>query len=323
MSENQYITKKEIIEELLYKDRNFFLNNNPEFNIFKYTAFFAVVTFTFQPIIVMVNIFSAFSYLIYIQLLEFQLSFYFIIALIMLYIGLTRAIRTSYYNRKGVYLRLYKCRICDFTSFSEFYSNLHIVSHPDHTLKYNQILIKYAKEPKKTWFTRLSTISKRKRLEKNYDRDFIILSKTDQRNENEIKGGKWLQVRSVGIILSIIILQAYIYYSYSLFRSPEIIIGTLIIFGIFYIICFYIFIQLNTQDVENAHIFKLELEYKQEQENPYIVFHHAKIDLSYWKSINKKLKLKPIEVQDGELFIVDKIVINNCGEIIDAIPEES
>ena len=62
MGETEYITKKEIIEELLYKDRNFFSSNNPEFNIFKYTSFFAVLTFTFQFIIVIINSFRGFGY---------------------------------------------------------------------------------------------------------------------------------------------------------------------------------------------------------------------------------------------------------------------
>ena len=323
MSENEYITKKEIIEEMLYKDRNFFSSSNPEFNIFKYTAFFAVVTFTFQFIIVMVNSFSDFDYPTYFQSPAYGLSITFILTLILLYIGFTHAIRKSYRNRKGVYLKLYKCRSCDFSSFSEFYSNLHIVSHPNHALTDNHILIKYDKNSIIPWFFGLLSISKRKRLKKNYDQDFIILSESHQRIRTEIKGNKKYLVSIIVVILSIAIIPFYLYHIYSVFRSPEILVAQLILFFTSFIICAYITIALKTEDVNNVYIFMLKLEYQEEQENPYIKLKYVKLPSGYWGWVEKKSEMKPIEVQDGELYIVDKIVLNKLWEIIRVIPEKS
>ena len=321
MSENEYIRKKGIIDELLYKDRNFFSSSNPEFNIFKYTAFFAVVTFTFQFIIVMVNSFSVFGYLTYFQSPAYGLSIIFILTLIVLYIGFTYAIRKSYRNRKGVYLRLYKCRSCDFPSFSEFYSNLHIVSHPNHTLNDNQILIKYDKNGFVPWFFGLSVISKRKRLEKNYDRDFIILTGSYRRIRYEIKGNKRYLVSLIVVILLIAMTPFYLYHIYSISRSPEILVAYLILFFTSFIICAYITSAVKNEDVKHVYVFKLELEYQQKLNTPYIIFKYVKMAPWYWEGIEKKSEMEPIEVQDGELYIVDKIILNKFAEIIDVIPE--
>ncbi|AGO61372.1 MULTISPECIES: hypothetical protein [Ferroplasma] len=321
MSENGYITKKEIIEELLYKDRNFFSSNNPEFNIFKYTAFFAVLTFTFQFIIVIINSFRGFGYLAYSHSLVFELSIIFIIALIELYYGLTHAMRKSYHNGKGVYLRLYKCMSCDFTSYSEFYSNLHIVSHPDHTLKDNQILIKYENFNYRPWFLRISVISRRNRIDKNSDREFAVQGESDLRNSEEIKGSKWDLVRLIGVILLISIIPVYLYWVYSLYRSPEIVIVSLIIFGTGLMIRSYIQIALMNEDIKNVYLFKVELVDQEEKGNPYIIFKYVKMAPSYWEWVEKKSEMEPIEVQDGELYIVDKIVLNKFAEIIEVSHE--
>ncbi|AGO61415.1 hypothetical protein [Ferroplasma acidarmanus] len=323
MDENEYITKKEIIKELLYKDRNFFSSINPEFSIFKYTSFFAVVTFTFQFIIVMINSFTGFGYLTYFQSPASGLSVIFIFSLIGLYIGLTRAIRKSYHNRKGVYLRLYKCRNCDFTSFSEFYSNLHIVSHPNHILNDNQILIKYDKNSFIPWFFGLLAISKRKKLKKNYDRDFIILTDSSQRIRYEIKGNKWYWASLIVLILFIAITPVYLYYTYYIYRSLELLIIQLIVFFTAFIICAYVTIALKTEDVNNVYIFMLKLEYQEEQWNPYTKLKYVKLPYGYWAWVEKKSEMEPIEVQDGKLYIVNKIVLNKFKEVIGVIPEKS
>ena len=254
-------------------------------------------------------------------MLNSGLSVIFIFSLIGLYIGLTHAIRKSYHNRKGVYLRLYKCRSCDFTSYSELYSNLHIVSHPNHTLNDNQILIKYDKNSFRPWFFRLSVISRRKRLEKNYDRGFIIPTGSNQRIRNEIKGNKKYWVRLIGVILSITIIPVSLYYIYSIFMSPENVITHLIPFFTGLIIWSYIIIALKNEDVKNVYVFKLELEYQRKQDNPYIIFKYVKMAPSYWECVDNKREMEPIEVQDGELYIVDKIVLNKFAEIIGVIPE--
>jgi len=323
MGKNEYITKKEIIKELLYKDRNFFSNSNPEFNIFKYTAFFAVLTFTFQFIIVMVNSFNGFGYLTYFQSPAFGLSIIFIFSLIELYIGLTHAIRKSYHNRKGIYLRLYKCRNCDFTSYSEFYSNLHIVSHPDHILNDNQILIKYDINSFIPWFFGLSAIIKRKRMEKNYDQDFIILTDSNQRIIHEIKGNKRYLAILIGLILSITIMSVHLYYIRFIFMSLEAVITFLIPFFTGLIIWSYITIAILNEYAENVYVLMLKLEYQEEQENPYIKLKYVKLPSGYWEWVKKKSEMKPIEVQDGELYIVDKIVLNKFWEIVGVIPEKS
>ncbi len=323
MVENEYITKKEIIKEILYKDRNFFASSNPEFSIFKYTSLFAVLAFTFQSIIVMINIFSGFGYLTYIQSLEVELLSIFILSLVELYTGLTHAIRKSYYNRKGVYIKLHKCRSCDFTSYSEFYSNLHIVSHPNHTLTDNQILIKYDKNSLIPWFFGLLAISKRKRLKKNYDRDFIILSESHQRFRTEIKGNKKYLVSIISLILSITIIPVYLYFIYSVFMSLEAVITSLITFFIGLIVLVYIFIAIMNEYAENVYVLMLKLEYQEEQENPYIKLKYVKLPSGYWEWVKKKSEMESIEVQDGELYIVDKIVLNKLWEIIRVIPEKS
>jgi len=322
MGENEYITKKEIIEELLYKDRNFFSSSNPEFNIFKYTAFFAILTFTFQFIIVMIKSFDGLSYLTYSYSLVFELSIIFIIALIELYYGLTYAIRKSYHNRKGVYLKLYKCRSCDFISYSEFYSNLHIVSHPDHMLNDNQILIKYENFSYRPWFLRISVISKRNRIDKNSDSEFAVQSESDRRNRNEIKRSKWDLVLLIGVILILIsIISAYLYLAYSLYRSLEIIIIPLIAFATGLIVRSYIQNALTNEDMKNVYIFKVELVDQEKKGNPYIIFKYVKMAPSYWEWVDKNGEMKPIEVQDGELYIVDKIVLNKFAEIIEVSHE--
>ncbi len=324
MSENLYTTKKEIIEELVYKDRNFFSSSNSEFNIFKYTSFFAVLTFTFQSIVVMAKNFNGLSYLTYRQFLVIDLSIIFIIGLIELYYGLTCAIRKSYHNGKGVYLRLYKCRNCDFTSYSEFYSNLHIVSHPDHTLKDNQILIKYEKFNCRPWFSRLSVISRRKRVEKNSDRECASLSESTRRITNKIKGNKPNKARLIGVILliPILLLWAYgAYYVYSLFRSPEIVMAYLIPIGIFLLIDIYIMLAVTKEDMDNVYILKLDLVDQGVKGNPKIKFEYSTMSSLYWGCVDKKSEMESIEVQDGKLYIVDKVCRNKFGEIVKVIPE--
>lgn len=324
MSENLYITKKEIIEELVYKDRNFFSSSNSEFNIFKYTSFFAVLTFTFQSIVVMTKSFNGLSYMTYRQFLVIDLSIIFIIGLIELYYGLTCAIRKSYHNGKGVYLRLYKCRSCDFTTYSEFYSNPHIVAHPDHILKDKQILIKYNKYNCRPWFLRISVISRRNTIDKNSDSEFAVPSDSTWRITNEIKGSKQNKARLIGVILQIPIISAWVYgayYLYSLFRSPEIVMAYLITIGIFLLIDIYIMLAVTKEDMDNVYVLKLDLIDHGEKRNPYIKFEYVKMAPSYWECVEKKSKMEPIEVQDGELYIVDKIVLNKFAEIIEVSHE--
>jgi len=324
VSKNLYITKKEIIEELVYKDRNFFSSSNSEFNIFKYTSFFAVLTFTFQSIVVMTKSFNGLSYLTYRQFLVIDLSIIFIIGLIELYYGLTCAIRKSYHNGKGLYLRLYKCKSCDFTSYSEFYSNLHIVSYPEHTLKDNQILIKYEKFKCIQWFSRLSVISRRKTVEKNSDHECASLSESTWRITNEIISSKRNKPRLIDVIrqIPVIAFSAYVvYYVYSIFRSPEAVIPYLILIGIFLLISNYITHAVTKEDTDNVYILKLDLVYQGEKGNPKINFQCFTMSSLYWDCVENSSEIEPIEVQDGNIYIVDKVCRNKFGEIVKVIPE--
>ena len=110
MEENEYIAKKEIVEELLFKDRYFFSQHSLEFNIFKYTSLFAAFIFTFQFIIIMIQNSYGLLYLTYGQFLLLLSGLAGVTVLIELYFGLTLAIRKSIHNKKGVYLRQYNCR---------------------------------------------------------------------------------------------------------------------------------------------------------------------------------------------------------------------
>jgi len=322
VNENEYMTKKEITEELLYKDKNFFSGSNLEFKIFKYTSLFAIITFIFQSIIVLVKSFHMFyvlNYLTYSQYIVSEFGIMFIIGLVELYYGLTYVIRKSSHNEKGVYLRLYKCRSCDFTSYSGFYSNLHIVSHPDHTLKYDQVLIKYQKYDFRPWFLkRPIIISRRKRLEKSYDPEFTVTSGSDRRISKELKSSKQNNGNFIGFILWIFITSAFICLLYS---SPKSLIAYLIIIiVIFLFITSYITIENVSGDGDIIYVLMIDLVYQGEKGNPNIKFECYKIGTSYWDYVKKEGIMEPIEVQDGELYIVDKIVVNRFWEIIGIIP---
>ncbi len=324
MGEIDYRTKREIIEELLYKDRYFFSEHDSEFDIFKYTALFAVLTFTFQFVIVIMDNLYGLSYLTFSQLLLSMSSLVFMVALIQLYFGLTRAIKKSTHRKKGVYLRLNSCRNCDFTSYSEFNSNLHIVSYPDHTLTSKQIFVafeRYNKPP----FLRFSVISRQSKLKELYDPDLTILSGSDRRIESEITDGHgWINANvkvAIAMILFGLVVLAALTFLYFLFKSTLLTISMLLIIVFCLLISTYVETELVKGDITSVYLCKMNLIDREEKRNPKITFKFYTVGSSYWEHVKKETVMDPIEVHDGSLYIIDKIVLNKFGELTEVYLE--
>lgn len=271
----------------------------------------------------MIQNFYGMLYLTYSQFLLLFSSLIGMIVLIELYFGLTLAIRKSIHNRKGVYIRQYICRNCDFTSFSDFYSNLHIISHIDHTLKGNQILIKFERLNFFPSFLRFLVNRGNRRLNELYDPDFTILSKSERRIKNEItEGVKEKKVSLVAMILLIIIALAFFVYEYSLSKSLILVILTFaIVFGSMFIVSSYTGAALVNEDIDSVYLFKMNLKGQKENGNSKIRFKYFKVGPLYWKQVKKKPGMEHIETQDGPLYIIDKIVLNKFGELIEVNPE--
>ena len=322
MDEREYFRIKEIVEELLYKDRYFFSQHSLEFNIFRYTSLFAVLTFTFQFLIIVIQNFYGLVYLTYSQLLLLFSSLAGMVVLIELYFGLTQAIRKSVHDKKGVYLRQYICGNCGFTSYSEFYSNLHIVSYPDHTLKGNQILIKLERLNLFPRFLRFLFNNRRRKLKKLNDPELTILSESDRRLKNEITEGQDpIKFGVIGVILLILLAVAYLSYEYLLLKSIILTIFTLvIIFGPIFLVSTYTGIALANEDIDSIYLFKMVLTNQKERETLKIRFKYFKVGTLYWKHVKKGPGMEQIETQDGPLYIINKIVLNKFGELIEVIP---
>jgi len=323
VGEIDYRTKREIIDELLYKDRNLFSEHDLEFDIFKYTALFAVLTFTFQIIISMIKNFYGLSYLTYSQFLIFIFSLLFITTLVELLVSLIYIIkRKSFHDKKSVYLRSYDCRTCNFTSCSEFYSNLHISSHPDHTLRYNQVLLEF-KRFNRPWFLRLLVVNRQKKLKELCDPDFTILSESNRRIKDEItETHEWNKAHLIMkiILIFIVIFSIFsLYYLNVMYRSPLIMFASIITFSFSFVVDFYIFLTLI--DVDYVYICKIYQIDRKEKGNPNVRLKFIKVSSLYWKYVKNKPEKEPIETLDGPLHIVDKIVLNKFGEPIEVIPE--
>ncbi len=322
MEEIEYITKKEIVEELLSKDMDFFSRHSLEFDIFKYTSLFAVFTFTFQFIIILIQNFYGLPYLTYSQFLLLFSSLVGMMVLIELYFGLTLAIRKSIHNKKAVYLRQYNCRSCAFTSYSEFSSNLHIVSHPDHTMTGNQILIKFERLNLFPRFLRFLDNNRHRKLKELYDPDFTILSGSDWRIKNEItEGHNENKFRLIGAVSLILISLIFFVYEYSLLKSLILVVLAFVtVFGSIFLATSYISIAIANEDIDSVYLFKMDLIEQREKGNPKIRFKYFKVGSVYWKHVKKKPGIDRIETQDGTLYIIDKIVLNKFGELIEVNP---
>ncbi|QRF74884.1 hypothetical protein Thermo_00376 [Thermoplasmatales archaeon] len=199
-------------------------------------------------------------------------------------------------------------------------SNLHIVSHPEHTLRGKQILLSFYGS-KKSQSSRLSAINRKKKLKELYYPVSDILSGSGREIKHEmIEDRRLMKLAIIALTLTFFGVSVYLYYIYTLYRSPLIILEDIIDFIVFSIISLYIFITRSNENIYKVYICRINLKDLKDEGNP-IEIKYTLVDLSYWKHVKKRPGMEPIQMQHGILYIVDKVVLNKFGEPIEVIPE--
>jgi hypothetical protein len=318
MSDYLHRYKREIIEEILTRDKNFFAANNLEFNIFKYTSLFAVFTFTLQVAILVIQNLYGVAYFTIPQVLFAFLSIAGFIFLIQLYLGLTSVIRKST-NKKGSFIKYYKCEKCDYDSFSSTDSTIHIISHTDHSFIGKLVLVKSFSQ--KLYSTSLNKILHSLGVHKEDAQDsvFITSTESDVRIKDKMERTNFFTKKTIlSLLIIILIVISYTSYLYFQFKSLTlVIIVPIMFFGLT-----QYGVQLITRETskdENHKIYLLLIEIKglNKLESLKVRFELFSVGRLYWEYVKKNGIEGPIDTLNGPLYIVNKLITNKFAELIE------
>ena len=321
MDHLNYSQQKELVEEILATDNNFLSLHNLELNIFKYTSLFAVFTFTFQIIILVIQNFYGLFYLSYGQFLLLVSGLIGITILLELYLGLTSAIRRSLHS-KGIHLKRYCCERCDFNSFSSMFSSVHMVTNPAHSLEVQLILVKYSRMNFSLIGLESLVNPTQKRLREFNDPDLTIYSESDWRIRKEMSDG----IRSLsGLVFSIFfpiaVISIFIGLDYFILKSLVLAIYVVtLIFGSFMIVNWVIAYALANGEEDSVHLLKVKLKSSDKPSKKQIRLKLFKVGREYWEHVKKGADIESIDTEMGPLYLIDKIVLNRFGELTEILP---
>ena len=318
MDQLTYSQQKELVEEVLCIDNDFLFIHRSELNIFKYTSLFTAFVFTFQIVILIIQNFTEFAFFSYSQILLLAYAFVSIEIILILYKGFTSAVRNSL-NSKGLHLRYFHCTKCDFISFSNTASTLHLVVNPTHLLGYELLLVKHSEiEPSSIRFSVIYN-KERKRVEVLNDPDFSVHSESERRIEMEISN--WsdsLKNLSVYVAIGSVILGVIIF-NFFLPLTLAIVLVILIVGSVMFASWILASSSENgTRD--KVLLLKVMLEYNEKSRHQQIIFNTFTVGIMYWEHVKKGEEFESIDTELGPLYLIDKAVLNKFGELIEAIP---
>ena len=321
MQDKIYQIKKEIVEELLARDKNFFTGLTLEFNVFKYTAIFAAYTFIIEVILTLAQNFHSLSKFPYDLFFISLFGTVGIVALIELYKGLIGVIRAVSMKKYG-YIWYFSCQKCDFFTFSQFMSIAHTLQIPDHTMTSQQIIVKGNEQKSSIYkFGLLKNIMPRSaKIDLNdIDQSSIVASNSVRRIKDELQD-KYDIARNIlfwiGPFLIVPVLSFALYY---IIHFP-LIIGVLFtsIISLFLYWNSVIITMEEVREEGNHSVFLLFLKIDgiEGAVRPVVSFDLFSSGKEYWEHLEKGHLTDPIDTIRGPLYLIDSLLLNKYNEPI-------
>ena len=322
MEDMKYHYERELVEEILLGDKDFFSDHSLEFNIFKYTAIFAVYTFTIQIVLLLIQNVYGLNYFSYGQAFILFFGIAGVVALLELYRGLTRTIKRSTVKKK-IYAKYFRCEKCDFFTFSQFNSTLHILSKPYHSIDAHLIMVRGNKPN--------SPVFKLERLKKIFSHsdkvDFrglesggVIVTSSNHRIQDELKEKPTVsKTRLAEIMLFVLFFLGYVFYIHSLHISLTIVaVFLIVIFLLFFSENFITVIEdVKEDDDTTVHLLFLQISGLDTSKIPNVSFNLFSCGRLYWDHVKKENIKESIETPKGPLFLIETMVLNRFEELIE------
>ena len=320
MEDQDYALKKEFVEQLLLSNKNFFTGITLEFKIFRYTSFIAVYTFTIQIMLLLIQYFNGDGFLDYIQIVSFFFGSLGLVFLLILYFGVNKIISLSTSSKKE-YLRSYSCETCNFHSFSNGNSTFHAISNPNHLVKEHIILqhSKFQNLSNSTWAVFKKRSIKMKETKKSGAEDYgEIITDSAQR--------VFIRKEPVNIkpfISFILMLIGFYILDYVLFRANHTVLLLWFIMTVVSVTLSYIIIRFTVGEelVEKDDIFVymmiMRLTKQSPDKTPEVDYKLYTCGIEYWNNIKKGRLGDPINTPRGPLYLLENMVWNKFGELIE------
>ena len=274
--------KKDLVREILLKDPVFFSPSKLEFNIFRYTSFFAVYAFLIQIVLATSEYFAAgIHYNIYDIILLFMIllaTFIFII----LYIEYNFIIKKSAFERI-IYIKNFTCKNCDFFSFSSVESIVHFLSRKTHTAIEHIYIMRQDKSKESISAKYRRELSKGVNEERNFIIERILV----------FIGGDFL----------LFLISLYFGLSTYLLLAANI----LLVFVLSIVMVFEHIKREKENETENLMVMQLKINRisKKNLSMPEISFELFACGSLYWEKVQKINLDKPIFTPKGFLYIID------------------
>lgn len=321
VEDNIYQIKKEIVEELLAKDKNFFTGLTLEFNVFKYTAIFATYTFIIEVILTFVQNFYSLSNFPYLLLFLTLFGIVGIVGLTELYHSFTGLIR-AVSMKKYAYIWYFSCQKCHFFTFSQFKSIIHTLQKSDHSVSSRQIIVKGNEQRSsnhKFWLLKNIMPSSSKIYPKDIEQSYIVTSNSVRRIKDELNS-KYHVVMNILFWISpfmiVPILSLSLYYTLHL----PLIISVLLLSAISLTLYWkdYIVVKEEVKQEGNHSVFLLFLKIDMIESSviPTVSFDLFSSGKGYWDHLEKGNLGNPIDTIKGPLYLIDSLLLNKYMEPI-------
>jgi hypothetical protein len=320
MEDQDYALKKEFVGQLLLSNKDFFTGSTLEFKIFRYTSFIAVYTFTIQLLLLLIQYFNGDGFLDYIQTVSFFFGSLGLFFLLILYFKVNKIIGLST-SSKREYLKSYSCETCNFHSFSNGNSTFHAISNPDHLVKEHIILLrsKFQNLSNSPWAVFKKRSIKMKETQKGGVEDYgEIITDSEQR--------VFIRKEPVNIkppVYFILIFTGLFIFDYVLFGANHTILWLWFITTVVTLSLSYIIIRLMVGEelVEEDDIFVymmiMRLAKQSPDKAPEVDYKLYTCGIEYWNNIKKGKLGEPIKTPKGLLYLLDNMVWNKFGELIE------
>ena len=125
----------------------------------------------------------------------------------------------------------------------------------------------------------------------------------------------------LSIFLPIAVISIFIGLDYFILKSLVLAIyTTALIFGSAMIVNWIIAYALANGEEDSVHLLKVKLKSSDKFSNQQIRLKLFKVGRKYWEHVKKGTDVESINTEMGPLYLIDKVVLNKFGELIEIIP---